>query len=99
MVTKKTTKVISIEGMSKGDAMEAMIKGGMSFNDAETYWAQNGSKRAGFRAKYYEECLKRSFDKDSFIAFAKESGANDNVIKLVSHYVNISAVIERAKAL
>ena len=97
MATKKQT--ISIEGMNKGEAMEALIKGGISFKDAEVYWKDNGAKKGGFRAKYYEECLKRSFDKDSFIAFAKESGANDNVIKLVSHYVNISAVIERAKAL
>ena len=99
MTTKKTTKVISIEGMSKGEAMEAMIKSGMGFNDAETYWAQNGSKRRGFRANYYEECLKREFDEDSFVEYAKENNATENIIKSVAHYLAISAVIERAKAL
>ena len=79
--------------------MEAMIKDGMSFNDAETYWAQNGSKRRGFRAKYYDECLKREFDKDSFVEFAKEHNATENIIKSVTHYLAISAVIERAKGL
>ena len=96
-MTTKKTKAINIEGMGKSEAMETLIKGGMGFKDAETYWADNGSKRGGFRSKFYDACLKQAFDKDSFIAFAKKNGATENIINSATHYVGISALVERAK--
>jgi hypothetical protein len=95
------TKTVNIEGMKKAAAMEALIKGGMSYPDAEAHWKENGSKRgaAGFRSKFYEECLKRNFDKESFTAYAQKSGASENDIKGAAHYLAISALVERAKGL
>ena len=104
MVTKANIKeatkdlIANIEGKNKAEAMDYLVPI-IGFKSSELFWKDHGAKRAGFRAMYYEECLKRSFDKDSFIEFAKENGANKNVISLHSHYVNISAIIERAKAL
>ena len=95
------TKTVNIEGMKKGQAMETLIKSGMSFDNANAYWLKHGSKRgqAGFRAKFYEECLKRSFDKESFATYAQKNDASDNDIKGVAHYLAISALVERAKVL
>ena len=97
---KETTKdlIANIEGKSKAEAMDYLVPI-IGFKSSELFWKDHGSRKGGFRAKYYEECLKRSFDKDSFIAYAKKNGANKNVISLHSHYVNISAIIERAKGL
>ncbi len=93
------TKAVNIEGMKKGQAIETLIKSGLSYDAANAHWKENGPKRgaAGFRAKFYEECLKRSFDKESFAAYARENDASENDIKGQPHYLAISALVERAK--
>lgn len=92
-----------VEGMKKSEAMEALIKSGLGYAEAEAYWKEHGTKRgkAGFRAQYYEACLetKGGFDKDGFLAYAEKNGASDNDMKASAHYLAISALVERAKAL
>ena len=93
------TKKINIDGMNKGQAMETLIKGGLSFGDAEAHWAQNGSKRGGFRSKMYEAFLKQDFSKDALLTYIKKNGGSANDEKNLNSYLAISELVTRAKAL
>lgn len=91
-----TKKTISIEGMNRGQAMEALIKGGMSFGDAEKYWAEHGAKRGGFRQMFYAELIKHDMDKDAVAKFMEEQDASDNVKNLINYYYGIAKLVADA---
>ena len=101
MATKKATKAINIDGMKKNEALETLIKSGMSFDESETYWKENGSKRGaqGFRTKMYDAFLEQSFDKDGLLDYMAKNGGSSNDKKNINSYLAISALVERAKAL
>ena len=91
-----TTKV-KIEGLNKGAAMEAMIKGGSSYKDAEARWKEEGARNnaTGFRAIFYAALKSGEIldTKDSIIPFMEKNGASANDIKQFSHFLAISKLI------
>lgn len=45
---------MDITNMKKAEAMEALIRDGYSFKDAEAYWKENGSaSRGGYMEDFY----------------------------------------------
>ena len=93
-------KTIDISEMKRSDALVALIREGMDMTEAEAYWKEHGSKRAtGFRARFYEECLKTDFNKDSLLEYMKGEKASENVINLVNYYLGIASLVTRAKNL
>ena len=92
-----TIKKISIDGLAKGAAMEAMIIAGSSYKDAEARWKEEGARNnaTGFRAVFYDALKGGEVldTKDSIIPFMEKNGASANDIKQFSHFLAISKLI------
>jgi hypothetical protein len=53
------SKKVNIEGMTKNEAMTALINAGYDFNGANKYWIENRPERGtGFKARFYAELEK-----------------------------------------
>jgi len=93
-------KTIDISGCNKGEALVVLIREGMDMKEAEDFWKENGFKRGkqGFRARFYEECLKTDFDRDSLLTYMAGNEASGSDIKGVTHFLAISELVTRAKA-
>lgn len=86
-----TKKSVDIAGLKKGEAMEALIRAGYGFAEAEKYWKDNGAApKVGFAAAFYAELEKGPMAEDEFNALIDANSAN--VQRHRSHYNNIRAL-------
>ena len=98
MTIKSSTSMKAIAGMSKGGAIETLIKDeGYSYKEAELWWKTNGARNnaTGFRAVFYDALKGGEIldTKDTIIPFMEANGASANDIKQFSHFLAISKLI------
>lgn len=96
-----TTKKISLDvsSLKKGEAIEALIKSGVSYSEAEAYWSENGArtKGKGFRASFYKELAAKPLTEKEVNKFIESNGsANDK--KHSSHYIGIAKLVAEVRA-
>ena len=89
---------VNVAGLSKGDAIESLIKDhGYSYKNAEKYWKDHGArtKSTGFRADFYAALVDGAelTDKINLLQFMKQNGASDNDIKQYTHYLAIAKLV------
>lgn len=97
----KPTKEISLDltGLKKGEAIEALIKSGVSYAEAEAYWSKNGAraKGKGFRASFYKELASKPLTEKDVKKFIEDNGSlNDK--KHNSHYIGIAKLVAEVRA-
>lgn len=68
---------IDIRGLKKADALTALIRGGMSFEDATKYYTANKSGGSGFTAKYFARLRESELGAEEFAAMI--AAGSDNV--------------------
>ena len=98
MKANKDQIAIASNAQNKGQAMEDLIKSGVSFKDAEAIWKEHGagSKQRGFRALFYKELESHDMSKDEVQAFCEKHGsAND--AKQYTHYVAIAELVAEVR--
>ena len=89
---------VNVSGLSKGEAIESLIKDhGYSYKNAEKYWKDHGArtKSTGFRADFYSALKDGASltDKQELIEFMEVNGASDNDIKQYTHYLAIAKLV------
>jgi hypothetical protein len=97
-----TLKTIDITGMNKGAALEALIRNGSSYKEAEATWKKDGarSNATGFRAVFYKalEGGEALDSKATIIPFMESNGASANDIKQFSHFLAIAHLVAEVRA-
>ena len=89
------SKKVNIEGMTKNEAMTALINAGYDFNGANKYWIENRPERGtGFKARFYAELEKGAMSVEAFDAFLNPE--SDNVRK---NRANFDGVRKMANAI
>jgi len=88
-----------IEGMKKGEAMETLIREGLSFAEAETYWKENGSKASrGFTGDFLVELEREAMDDALFeLLIGSQSKNIQNHRKLYDNIRSMANAIWAAK--
>lgn len=88
--------VVSIEGLKKGQAIEAGIVAGMSYDEAVQNWVDNRPERgSGFAARFYAELESGYMTDDEFDAIIKSDSVN--VFKHKSHYDSIRGLVNAVR--
>ena len=93
--SKDAKSVPSIEGLSKNEAITALIsEGGMDFAEANKYWIENRPERGtGFKARFYAELEKGIMDAEAFNKFLEPE--SDNVKKNKANFDGVRKMANR----
>lgn len=65
---------------SKGEALENLIREGVSFKDAESAWKKFGSKKVtqGFKAQFFARLREGKLEGEELDAYIKEHGSEND---------------------